>query len=377
MRKVLFVDRDGTIIQEPPSDYQVDSYEKLDFLPGAIRYLSLIAQELDYELVMVTNQDGLGTDSFPEETFWGPHNLMMRTLESAGIHWREVIIDRSFPHEQSPDRKPAIGRVKHYLHDDFNMARSFVIGDRSTDMIFAHNLGARGVFLGKSADTAEDHLAEGVDLGATIALRTDNWADIYQYLKGLDRWTEVTRYTNETQIQVALNLDGSGKTEIDTGLAFFDHMLDQLGKHGGLDLNIRVNGDLQVDEHHTIEDTALALGQAFRQALGNKRGTERYGYALPMDESMAMVAMDFGGRPWLVWDAAFKRERIGEMPTEMFMHFFKSFSDAAACNLMIRVEGENEHHKIESIFKAFARTIKRAVKRDMDQFDLPSTKGIL
>lgn len=377
MKKVLFIDRDGTIIVEPSDTYQVDSYESLEFLPSVISSLKAIASELDYELVMVTNQDGLGTNSFPEDTFWPPHNLMMQVLKGEGVHWREVVIDRSFAAENSPDRKPGIGRVRHYMQGDFDLANSFVIGDRLTDMLFASNLSCKGIFLGKSQDTAEDYLAESVDLSSVIALKVDSWPQIYQYLKALDRRVIHTRKTLETSITVAVNLDGSGKTNIDTGLPFFDHMLDQLGKHGGIDLEIETIGDLHIDEHHTIEDTALALGEAFLIALGNKRGMERYGFALPMDDCEAMVTLDFGGRPWLVWDADFKREKIGELPTEMFYHFFKSFSDAAKCNLNIKSYGSNEHHKIESIFKALARSIRRAVRRDMQHFDLPSTKGTL
>lgn len=377
MKKILFVDRDGTIIKEPPEDYQVDSYEKLEFLPGALYFLGKIAAELDYDLVMVTNQDGLGTDSFPEDTFWGPHDMMMRVLDSMGIRWREVVIDESFAADQSPNRKPAIGRVKHYMQGDFDLASSYVIGDRLTDMIFAKNLGAKGIFIGKSEDTAEDHLAEGKNLDEVTALKTEQWKDIYKYLKGLPRTVEVKRETLETKIEIQLNLDGTGTTDIETGLSFFDHMLDQLGKHGGVDLKIKVEGDLHIDEHHTIEDTALALGQAFQSAMGTKRGMERYGYALPMDDCEAMVTLDFGGRPWLVWDAEFNREKIGDVPTEMFYHFFKSFSDTSKSNLNIKATGSNEHHKIEAIFKALARAIRRAVKRDMDQFELPSTKGVL
>ena len=323
MKKILFIDRDGTIITEPPEDYQVDSFEKLEFLPGTLTYLGRIAMELDYQLVMVTNQDGLGTDSFPAETFWGPHNLMMRTLESMGVYWRGVIIDESFPKDNSPNRKPAIGRVGHYLKGEFDMANSYVIGDRLTDMIFAQNLGAKGILIGRSEDTAEDHLAEDRHIEELIMLKTTSWKEIYNFLKGKPRRVKVNRSTFETKIDIELDLDGSGATKIETGLAFFDHMLDQLGKHGGVDLNISVDGDLHIDEHHTIEDTALALGQAFLEAMGSKRGMERYGYALPMDDCEAMVTLDFGGRPWIVWDADFRREKIGDMPTEMFFHFFK------------------------------------------------------
>jgi len=377
LKKVLFIDRDGTIIVEPPEDYQVDSFSKLRFLPHVLSNLKNIASELDYELVMVTNQDGLGTESFPEETFWPVHNLMMDVLSSEGIKWREIVIDRSFAADSSPDRKPGIGRVKHYLSGDFDLKNSYVIGDRLTDMIFASNLGCKGIFIGKSLDEAEDHLAADLDLSEVVDLKTEHWSKIYDYLRNKDREVVLDRNTLETKIAVKLNLDGSGVTTINTGLPFYDHMLDQLGKHGGVDLSVQVDGDLHIDEHHTIEDTALALGEAFLKALGSKRGIERYGFALPMDDCEAMVSLDFGGRPWLVWDADFKREKIGDLPTEMFLHFFKSFSDAAKCNLNIKATGQNEHHKIESIFKAFARSIRRAVRRDMDHFDLPSTKGTL
>ena len=377
MKKVLFIDRDGTIIKEPPTDYQVDSMSKLEFVPGAISNLHKIASSLDYEMVMVTNQDGLGTATFPEDTFWPPQEMMLKVLASEGIRWKEIIIDRSFAKDESSDRKPGIGRMKHYLSGDFDMAHSFVIGDRFTDMIFARNLGARGILIGKSADETEDHLAKEIDLSATIVLKVEEWSSVFRYLRNLPRNIEVTRHTLETKIDVMLNLDGSGVTNIDTGLPFFNHMLDQLGKHGGVDLTVVTKGDLHIDEHHTIEDTALAIGEAFSKALGDKRGTERYGFALPMDDCEAMVSLDFGGRPWLVWDAVFSREKIGDLATEMFFHFFKSFADAAKCNLNIKASGENEHHKIEAIFKAFARSIKRAIRRDMDHFDLPSTKGIL
>ncbi|NND31263.1 MAG: bifunctional histidinol-phosphatase/imidazoleglycerol-phosphate dehydratase HisB [Saprospiraceae bacterium] len=377
MKKILFIDRDGTIIKEPPGDYQVDSMDKLEFVPGAISHLQKIHAELDYQLVMVTNQDGLGTKSFPEDSFWPPHEMMLKVLASEGVNWREVIIDHSFAKENSTLRKPGTGRVTHFMTEDFDLSNSFVIGDRLTDMIFAGNLGARGILLGKSEDETEDFLAGKIDLSSTIAFRTGAWSDIYLYLRNLPRNIYVSRNTLETTIEITLNLDGAGTTNINTGLPFFDHMLDQLGKHGGIDLMILTKGDLEIDEHHTIEDTALALGEAFSQAMGNKRGTERYGFALPMDDCEAMVSLDFGGRPWLVWDAEFNREKVGEMPTEMFYHFFKSFSDTARCNLNIKATGLNEHHKIEAIFKAFARSIRRAVRRDMEHFDLPSTKGIL
>lgn len=377
MKKILFVDRDGTIIIEPPGDYQVDAFEKLEFLPSAISQLKNIARELDFELVMVTNQDGLGSDSFPEQTFWPVHELMVNILKNEGVVWKEIIIDRSFASDKSPDRKPGIGRVKHYMSGEYDLENSFVLGDRITDMIFAANIGCRGIFIGKSHDTSEDHLGDSYKLEDIIALRTDSWIEIFKFLKDQHRSSRIYRDTLETSISVALDLDGSGKTSINTGLPFFDHMLDQLGKHGGVDLQISSKGDLHIDEHHTIEDTALALGSAFKQALGNKRGTERYGFALPMDDCEAMVTLDFGGRPWLVWEVDFQREKVGEFPTEMFFHFFKSFSDAAGCNLNIKATGTNEHHKIESVFKAFARSVRRAIRRDMNLFDLPSTKGSL
>ncbi len=377
MRKLLFIDRDGTIITEPPSDYQIDHIDKLSFLPHAITCLSAIARELDYDLVMVTNQDGLGTESYREEDFWPLQNLLIRTLDSVGVTWHEIIIDRSFAADQSDDRKPNLGRVQHYLKGNYDLSDSFVIGDRLTDMVFAHRLGARGILLGRSEDSSDDHMADGTDLSPTIALETQEWESIYRYLKNLPRAVNHKRVTKETEIEVQLILDGSGETNISTGLSFFDHMLDQLGKHGGLDLTLSTRGDLNVDEHHTIEDTALALGEAIDQALGTKRGIERYGYSLPMDDCLATVSLDFGGRPWLVWNVNFTREMVGDMPTEMFHHFFKSFSDAAKCNLNIQAQGSNEHHKIESIFKAFARAIRRAVNRDMHKFDLPTTKGVL
>lgn len=377
MKKLLFVDRDGTIIAEPPGDYQVDAFEKLEFIPGAIGALSKLAAKQEFEMVMVTNQDGLGTDAFPEWQFQGPHDMMNEILLGEGIRWREEIIDRTYAHEGAETRKPGIGLVGHYLTGEFDLTGSYVIGDRLTDMLFAKNMGCKGILLGKSVDTTDDYLADGVDLTATIVARCSSWADIMDFLESQGRSTVIERKTKETIVRVSLNLDGRGQTNIATGLNFFDHMLDQIGKHSGVDLAIAVEGDLEIDEHHTIEDTALTLGQAFLQALGNKRGTERYGYALPMDEACAEVLLDFGGRPWLVWEADFQREYVGDMPTEMFMHFFKSFSDAALCNLQIRCRGKNEHHKIESIFKGLARAIKRAIRRDMDSFDLPSTKGTL
>ena len=376
-KKILFVDRDGVIIREPAEDYQVDSFAKLEFMPGAISGLSTIMRDLDFELVMVTNQDGLGTEAFPQEDFEAPHQLMLSVLKSEGVNWREIIVDHTFSSDQAETRKPRLGRVQHYLQGDFDLAHSFMIGDRLTDMQFAANLGCKGILLGHSLDQQDDSLTQGVDLSATIDLTCAHWSEIVAHLKSKPRATAVKRVTKETQIEINLDVDGSGQTNIDTGLNFFDHMLEQLGKHGGVDLDIKVAGDLEIDEHHTIEDTALALGEAFREALGSKRGTERYGFALPMDEARAEVLLDFGGRPWLVWDVQFKREFVGDMPTEMVKHFFKSFSDTSLSNLQVTASGDNEHHIIESIFKAFARAIRRAVRRDMDNFDLPTTKGTL
>ena len=374
MPKVLFIDRDGTIITEPPVDFQVDSLEKLEFLPKVISNLRKISEEKEFELAMVTNQDGLGTDSFPEDTFWPAHQKMMRTLENENVHFDEVFIDRTFEHENAPTRKPRTGLLGKYIGNKvYDLPHSFVLGDRLTDIQLAVNLGARGIFIGKQ-------LPEGAteEQKNATALITDNWDEIYGFLKMPERIAEVQRTTKETDIFIRLNLDGQGKSNIDTGLGFFDHMLDQLARHSGADLTIKVKGDLHIDEHHTIEDTALALGEAYLNALGDKKGISRYGYLLPMDECLAQVAIDFSGRPWLVWDAEFRREKIGEMPTEMFMHFFKSFSDTSKSNLNIKVEGDNEHHKIESIFKAWAKAIKMAVKRDLKEIDrLPSTKGVL
>lgn len=374
MPKVLFIDRDGTIIAEPPVDFQVDSLEKLEFLPKAISNLRKISEEKEFELAMVTNQDGLGTDSFPENTFWPAHQKMMRTLENENVHFDEVFIDRSFEHENAPTRKPRTGLLGKYTGNEaYDLAGSFVLGDRLTDMQLAVNLGARGIFIGKELPESATN-----EQKKATALVTDDWDRIYEFLKMPERIAEVQRTTKETDIYIRLNLDGRGKSDIVTGLGFFDHMLDQLARHSGADLTIRVKGDLHIDEHHTIEDTALALGEAYLNALGDKKGISRYGYLLPMDECLAQVAIDFSGRPWLVWDAEFRREKIGEMPTEMFMHFFKSFSDTSKSNLNIKVEGDNEHHKIESIFKAWAKAIKMAVKRDLKEIDrLPSTKGVL
>lgn len=364
MKKVLFIDRDGTLIIEPPVDYQVDSLEKLEFYPGVFQNLSRIANELDFELVMVTNQDGLGTESFSFEDFIKPQEKMLKAFENEGIVFSDILIDKSFEHENLPTRKPGTGMMGKYIYGNYDLNNSFVIGDRLTDIQLAKNLGAQAVFIGSSAHEE-------------AVLTTISWQDIYQYLKQIPRKAKVQRKTNETQIEIELNLDGSGKSEISTGLHFFDHMLEQISKHGNLDLKIAVQGDLQVDEHHTIEDTGIVLGEAFLQALGKKKGIERYGFLLPMDDCLAQVALDFGGRPWLVWEADFKREKIGDVPTEMFYHFFKSFTDSAKCNLNIKVEGDNEHHKIESVFKAFAKAIKMAVNRSDWNFNVPSTKGSL
>ena len=372
-KKVLFVDRDGTLVIEPPVDYQLDSLEKLEFYPKVIRNLSFIRSHLDFELAMVTNQDGLGTDSFPEETFWPAHNLILKTLAGEGVTFDEIFIDRSFPEDNAPTRKPRTGMLTKYLNNpDYDLAGSFVIGDRATDVELARNLGCRAIYL---SDSAEPLREKGLE--EHCALVTTDWDRIADFLFAGERRAEVKRTTKETDIRVAVDLDGSGRCDIATGLGFFDHMLEQIGKHAGIDLTIRVKGDLHVDEHHTIEDTAIALGDCIWQALGSKRGIERYGYSLPMDDCLCHVCLDFGGRPWLVWDAEFHRERIGDMPTEMFLHFFKSLSDAAKMNLNIKAEGQNEHHKIEGIFKALARALKMAIRRDIYHYELPSSKGVL
>lgn len=365
MKKILFIDRDGTIIKEPSDDYQIDSLEKLEFIPGAISNLRKIKEELNFLFVMVSNQDGLGTESYPEESFWPAQNKMLLTLEGENIIFDEILIDRSFEHENLPTRKPRTELLTNYINGSYDLANSYVIGDRVTDIQLAKNLGSKVIFLSDQANESAD-------------LSTNSWDDIYNFLRLPDRIGKVTRKTNETDIDIELNLDGTGHTNISTGLGFFDHMLDQIGRHSGIDLKIHVNGDLHVDEHHTVEDTAIALGEAFIKALGNKKGINRYGFLLPMDDSLAQVALDFGGRPWLVWEADFKREKVGDLPTEMFYHFFKSFADASKCNLNIKAEGDNEHHKIEGIFKALAKSIKMAIKRNENELNkLPSTKGLL
>lgn len=378
-KPVLFIDRDGTLIYEAPPTYQLDSYDKLTFYPHMFENLTKIAREMDYELVMVSNQDGLGKDHFPEDTFWPLHNLVMKTLEGERIHFSAVHIDRTYPHENAPTRKPAIGMLTQYLNNpDYDIPNSFVIGDRITDIQLAKNLGCKGIWLNNDASLGAEEISDKVAaLQDTIALETTEWDKIYEFLKLGNRSAKLDRNTNETKVSVSLNIDGSGRADISTGIGFFDHMLEQIARHGQVDLSIRVKGDLNVDEHHTIEDTGIALGEAFAAALSDKRGMERYGFALPMDEADAKVLIDFGGRNWLVWNAEFKREKIGEMPTEMFYHFFKSFSDGAKCNLNIECRGENEHHKIEAIFKAFAKAIHMAVKRDPMSNYLPSTKGVL
>jgi imidazoleglycerol-phosphate dehydratase/histidinol-phosphatase len=376
MKKVLFIDRDGTLTLEP-GDYQVDAFEKLVFYPQVFRYLGSIVRALNYELVMVTNQDGLGTDSFPEEEFWPYQNHLVKSFENEGIVFSEIFIDRTFPEEGGDTRKPGTGMLTAYMNNpQYDLANSFVIGDRLTDMQLAKNLGVKGIFIDNYPDLGVDEVSDN-DLDGTIAIRTQSWEEIYQMLLLKERAVRYERNTKETQISVDLNLDGSGKSEINTGISFFDHMLDQLARHGGVDLFIQTQGDLEVDEHHTIEDTAIALGESFARALGDKKGIERYGFTLPMDDALAQVALDFGGRSWLVWETEFKREMIGQMPTEMFYHFFKSFADGAKANINIKAEGTNEHHKIESIFKAFAKAIKMAIKKDINHMTLPSTKGTL
>ena len=378
-KKILFVDRDGTMILET-EDEQIDSFAKLEFYPGALTYLSKIAKELDYELVMVTNQDGLGTVSYPEDTFWPIQNFVVKTFENEGVKFSDFAIDRTYPKDNAPTRKPGTALLTKYLDTEkYDLKNSYTIGDRKNDILLAKNLGAKAIWLNNNSNlggaefTQEQHDA----LENIIALETTDWQKVYEFLKVGERVVEHRRTTKETDIYIKINLDGKGEAKVSTGLHFFDHMLDQIARHGNIDLEIEAKGDLHIDEHHTIEDTGIALGEVFATALGDKRGIERYGFALPMDDCLAQVAIDFGGRNWIVWDAEFKREKIGEMPTEMFYHFFKSFSDAAKCNLNIKAEGQNEHHKIEAIFKAFAKAIKMAVKRDVTHMVLPSTKGVL
>ncbi|MCP2025014.1 imidazoleglycerol-phosphate dehydratase/histidinol-phosphatase [Flavobacterium sp. HSC-32F16] len=378
MKKVLFIDRDGTIVLEP-ENLQLDSLNKLEFYPKAFQYLAKIAAELDYELAMVTNQDGLGTDSFPEDTFWPTQNFILKAFENEGVLFDEIFVDRTFPEENAPTRKPRTGMLAKYLNNpEYDLENSFVLGDRLTDVELAKNLGGKAIFMNMTDGAGSNEISsKREELNDTIALQTTDWKRIYEFLKLEARSASITRKTNETDIYISLNLDGTGKSKIDTGIAFFDHMLDQISRHGQMDLEILVKGDLEVDEHHTIEDTAIALGEVFAKALGNKLGIERYGFCLPMDDCLAQAAIDFGGRNWLIWETEFKREMVGKMPTEMFYHFFKSFTDGAKANLNIKAEGINEHHKIEAIFKAFAKAIKVAVKRDTEKMILPSTKGML
>jgi len=374
MKKALFIDRDGTLIREPAGDYQIDSLEKLEFLPGVFRNLYKLRHFTNFELVLVSNQDGLGTDAFPEEDFRLPHQKFLEAFRNEGVEFDAIHIDPSLPEENSPNRKPGTGMLKAYLEGEYDLENSFVIGDRTTDVQLAANLGCRAIFLAGEEDRKE---LEAGSLSGLTPLISQDWDRIYRFIRAQERSASVSRLTSETEIEVRLSLDGEGMCKVSTGLGFFDHMLDQLGKHGGFDLEVSARGDLEVDEHHTVEDTAIALGEAFRQALGNKRGIERYAFVLPMDDSLASVAVDFGGRPWIEWKAEFRREKIGELPTEMFFHFFKSFSDAARCNLNIQATGSNEHHKIEAIFKGFARALGKAVSLDPDNNKLPSTKGKL
>lgn len=371
-KRVLFIDRDGTIIVEPSVTYQVDTLEQLEFLPSVLRNLHFIRHKLDFEWAMVTNQDGLGTSVYPQKNFDNVQRKMMQTLTNEGIYFDKIFIDKSFPEDNLPTRKPGVGMLKNYFSDEYDLANSFVIGDRLTDVELAKNLGCKAILI-----SADENIVESNDLVEYCALQTTDWNRITDFLFAGQRTAKVERKTQETDILVEIDLDGSGKTKISTGLKFFDHMLDQIGRHSGADLKIIVKGDLEVDEHHTIEDTAIALGEALLSALGNKRGIERYGFTLPMDDCLCSVVLDFGGRPWLVYDAEFKREYVGDMPTEMLLHFFKSLSDAARINLNIKAEGDNEHHKIEGIFKALAKSIKMAVKRDIYHYQLPSTKGKL
>ena len=377
-KRILFIDRDGTLIREAPPTYQIDSWEKLEFYPEAFYYMRKIAEEFDYLLVIITNQDGLGTNDFPEDKFWPIHQHIIKSFENEGVKFQATYIDRSFAHENSPNRKPAIGMVKEYINNPaYDLANSYVIGDRITDVQLAKNLGCKAIWLNNDPGLGKSEIKGNDSVEETIALETTNWQQIYSFLKLGLRKVVHERNTNETKIKVELNIDGSGNANITTGIGFFDHMLEQIARHGRLDLAINAKGDLHIDEHHTIEDTGIALGEAFAKALADKKGMERYGFALPMDDAAATVLIDFGGRPWIVWDVSFQREKIGEMPTEMFFHFFKSFTDAAKCNLNISCKGDNEHHKIEAIFKAFAKAIRMAVKRDPFDNYLPSTKGVL
>jgi len=380
MKPILFIDRDGTLIKEAPPTYQLDSFEKLQFYPDMFTYMRRIAEELDYELVMVTNQDGLGTESFPESTFWPVHDFVMQALAGENIHFKAVHIDRSFPHDNLPTRKPGTGMLTQYLEGEkYDLPNSYVIGDRITDVQLAANLGCKAIWMAEDVNLGNGEQKDSLEAlrANTVALETTSWQRIYEFLKLGLRKVSHSRVTNETSIFIEMNLDGTGKAKVETGLGFFNHMLDQIARHGSIDLDIKVRGDLHIDEHHTIEDTGIALGEALAIALADKRGMERYGFCLPMDDCLAQVAIDFGGRSWLVWDATFNREKVGDMPTEMFYHFFKSLSDAARCNLNIRALGNNEHHKIEAIFKAFAKAVKMAVKRNPLNLSLPSTKGVL
>jgi imidazoleglycerol-phosphate dehydratase/histidinol-phosphatase len=377
LQKILFVDRDGTLINETP-DEQIDSFAKLEFYPGALTYLPKIAKELDFELVMVTNQDGLGTSVYPEGTFWPVHNFILQTFEGEGVKFANQIIDRTFARDNAPTRKPGTALLTQYLDaEKYDLKNSFTIGDRKNDVLLAKNLGAKAIWLNNNSNLGGSEFSEADHIDDVIALETTDWQKIYEFLKLGQRVFEHRRATKETDIYIKINLDGKGDAKISTGLHFFDHMLDQIARHGSIDLEITAKGDLHIDEHHTIEDTGIALGEVFAAALGNKMGIERYGFCLPMDDCLAQAAIDFGGRNWIVWDADFKREKVGDVPTEMFYHFFKSFSDASKSNLNIKAEGQNEHHKIEAIFKAFAKAIKVAVKRDVDKMVLPSTKGLL
>ncbi|TSD67937.1 bifunctional histidinol-phosphatase/imidazoleglycerol-phosphate dehydratase HisB [Inquilinus sp. KBS0705] len=377
MQKILFIDRDGTLINETP-DEQIDSFAKLTFYPGALQYLPKIVAELDYELVMVTNQDGLGTSVYPEDTFWPVHNFIIKTFENEGVNFTDQAIDRTFAKDNAPTRKPSTGLLTKYLDaTKYDLKNSFTIGDRKNDVLLAKNLGAKAIWINNHSNLGGNEFNENDHIADTIALETTVWKEIYEFLKLGERVVEHRRTTKETDIYIKLNLDGTGEAKVSTGLHFFDHMLDQIARHGGINLTVEAKGDLHIDEHHTIEDTGIALGEVFATALGNKMGIERYGFCLPMDDCLAQAAIDFGGRNWIVWEADFKREKVGDVPTEMFYHFFKSFSDASKCNLNIKAEGQNEHHKIEAIFKAFAKAIKMAVKRDVNKMVLPSTKGLL